>query len=589
MNSELQLFYCWREAAVLRLESYHAYKQRKGPFYQLFVHGRRLVSIYQEVLELLCDPNATRPEDIRIQNSVAAAVFDVDAATFLGMNDTEREKLRRRGANTLLTRATAPAIVVYLGPRRGDSRPAVSAIEVDTAEQVGETQVEGSEDEVGALWHKDWDVWAKGFVAEPDEPEPDTSLGLPCPWGWVYRTMDAKSQLVFLSGAYVVLQDRDDWDRCNLLDAHTKVTIYHQLVHVLRNKIHDGVILEKPTEKIIDPSSKITRKRSDGEATTKAEEEAGRYAQSLAFGGVVDLLCDLRSPNRDVVIYTTNASEPIGTADYALSKKFFGRLFCSVELPFTFEKLANTKGTAITIPGYARTKPSAATDELLLDDEEMIRALARRPPHVPERAAPGERLKRDIHVVYLNAAAVNGSYQSDAENTARKDWPHIVQESMVEVGWKRESFGDDRVQLLNSTKMAIGDFIASFFTVHNEAEEKPEDTPAEEEAAAAAEEPEEEEPEDAHPAIRAECETSPSCAPLKHHFDKCQEKVQNGDGEKAEDCVEEMCTSSSAPRVVFPVRLVRPSSRHTLTTSRTRSMMHCSEACAAPKLFAKLK
>ncbi|KAJ7616389.1 Non-heme 11 kDa protein of cytochrome bc1 complex [Roridomyces roridus] len=105
----------------------------------------------------------------------------------------------------------------------------------------------------------------------------------------------------------------------------------------------------------------------------------------------------------------------------------------------------------------------------------------------------------------------------------------------------------------------IGSFIASFFpTTHADAEEeKPADTPETEQAEAEAEP---EEPEDAHPAIRAECESRPDCAPLKHHFEKCQEKVQAGEGFKGEECVEEMF-----------------------------HMMHCSEACAAPKVFAKLR
>ncbi|KAJ7085160.1 Non-heme 11 kDa protein of cytochrome bc1 complex [Mycena belliarum] len=110
----------------------------------------------------------------------------------------------------------------------------------------------------------------------------------------------------------------------------------------------------------------------------------------------------------------------------------------------------------------------------------------------------------------------------------------------------------------------IGSFLSSFFpTVHADAEEeKParkdasEETKEGEEGEAAVEE--EEEPEDAHPAVRAECEETPACAPLKHHFDKCQQKVGAGEGFKGEDCVEEI-------------------------------MMHCSEACAAPKVFAKLR
>ncbi|KAJ6540415.1 hypothetical protein B0H19DRAFT_1175621 [Mycena capillaripes] len=133
----------------------------------------------------------------------------------------------------------------------------------------------------------------------------------------------------------------------------------------------------------------------------------------------------------------------------------------------------------------------------------------------------------------------------------------------------------------------IGSFFSSFFpTTHADSEDKPEDKA--ENASASAEEEEapkdgeqkeeggeaeEEEPEDEHPQIRAACESSPSCAPLKHHFEKCQEKVQAGEGRKGEDCVDEMCTC------------LRPCS-----SPRTNViMMHCSEACAAPKIFAKLR
>ncbi|KAJ3719088.1 Non-heme 11 kDa protein of cytochrome bc1 complex [Lentinula guzmanii] len=84
------------------------------------------------------------------------------------------------------------------------------------------------------------------------------------------------------------------------------------------------------------------------------------------------------------------------------------------------------------------------------------------------------------------------------------------------------------------------------------------DSESSEEAPAEEEEEEEEEPEDLHPAIREECRSSTKCAPLAQHFERCNEKVQAGEGFKGEDCVEEI-------------------------------MMHCVEDCAAPKLFVKLK
>ncbi|KDQ26551.1 QCR6, subunit of the ubiquinol cytochrome-c reductase complex [Pleurotus ostreatus PC15] len=116
--------------------------------------------------------------------------------------------------------------------------------------------------------------------------------------------------------------------------------------------------------------------------------------------------------------------------------------------------------------------------------------------------------------------------------------------------------------------MAIADFFSSIFTTVHADEEKSADAEkqvaanSEEQAESTetpAEEEEEEEPEDALPELREQCQTG-QCASLTKHFEHCQEKVQNGDGFKGEDCVEEMC-----------------------------HMMHCVDACVAPKLFSKLR
>ncbi|KAJ7717761.1 Non-heme 11 kDa protein of cytochrome bc1 complex [Mycena olivaceomarginata] len=108
----------------------------------------------------------------------------------------------------------------------------------------------------------------------------------------------------------------------------------------------------------------------------------------------------------------------------------------------------------------------------------------------------------------------------------------------------------------------LGSFLSSFFpTTHTDSKEEEQKPAANEEAPKKAE-AEEEEPEDGreHPKIRTDCEVSPACAPLEHRFEKCQEKVNAGEGYKGEDCVDGMF-----------------------------HMMHCSEACAAPKLFSKLR
>ncbi|WVQ81432.1 hypothetical protein IAT38_003556 [Cryptococcus sp. DSM 104549] len=98
-------------------------------------------------------------------------------------------------------------------------------------------------------------------------------------------------------------------------------------------------------------------------------------------------------------------------------------------------------------------------------------------------------------------------------------------------------------------------FVPTAHADDSEEEESEEEAPAAEEEE---EEEEEEEPEDVAPAIREECEKN-VCAEHLHHFTHCQEKVEGGKGFPGEDCVEEF----------FHV-------------------LHCVDACAAPKIFKKL-
>ncbi|KAL2203150.1 Non-heme 11 kDa protein of cytochrome bc1 complex [Sarocladium strictum] len=99
-------------------------------------------------------------------------------------------------------------------------------------------------------------------------------------------------------------------------------------------------------------------------------------------------------------------------------------------------------------------------------------------------------------------------------------------------------------------------------------EESSED--AEEEAGEDEEEEEEEEEEeddeeeivDPKETIEEECKNAPQCAPAKHHYDDCAARVQKqeAEGEVTEDCVEEFF-----------------------------HLAHCATACAAPRLWSKLK
>ncbi|KAK3186699.1 ubiquinol--cytochrome-c reductase subunit 6 [Lecanicillium sp. MT-2017a] len=102
-------------------------------------------------------------------------------------------------------------------------------------------------------------------------------------------------------------------------------------------------------------------------------------------------------------------------------------------------------------------------------------------------------------------------------------------------------------------------------------EEKTDDAEESEEAEGEEEEEDEDEDEDEDDeeeivdpkeTIEEECKQSAKCAPVKHHYDECVERVQQQEteGEVTEDCVEEFF-----------------------------HLAHCATQCAAPKLWSKLK
>ncbi|ROW03299.1 hypothetical protein VSDG_01338 [Cytospora chrysosperma] len=89
-----------------------------------------------------------------------------------------------------------------------------------------------------------------------------------------------------------------------------------------------------------------------------------------------------------------------------------------------------------------------------------------------------------------------------------------------------------------------------------DSEEKPEEEEEEEE------EEEDEEPKDPKDELEEACKESKQCAPAKHHYDECVERVtsQQDNGGAKEDCVEEFF-----------------------------HLAHCATQCAAPKLWSVLK
>ncbi|KAJ1665378.1 ubiquinol--cytochrome-c reductase subunit 6 [Coemansia sp. RSA 1813] len=88
-----------------------------------------------------------------------------------------------------------------------------------------------------------------------------------------------------------------------------------------------------------------------------------------------------------------------------------------------------------------------------------------------------------------------------------------------------------------------------------EAEEEAEEV--EEEAEEEEEEEEDEDPEDPAPAIKEACGETLSCKSLKHHYEECAARVDDG---SKESCAEELL-----------------------------HFMHCVDQCAVPQIFGKLK
>ncbi|KAI1032319.1 hypothetical protein LB503_010775 [Fusarium chuoi] len=84
----------------------------------------------------------------------------------------------------------------------------------------------------------------------------------------------------------------------------------------------------------------------------------------------------------------------------------------------------------------------------------------------------------------------------------------------------------------------------------NESKDEPEEEAEDDEDE---DEDDEEELVDPKETLEEECKNSPQCAPAKHHFDECVERVQQqeSEGGAKEDCVEE-CMSTNPDCVMGP-------------------------------------
>ncbi|KAI1649439.1 Non-heme 11 kDa protein of cytochrome bc1 complex [Daldinia loculata] len=125
--------------------------------------------------------------------------------------------------------------------------------------------------------------------------------------------------------------------------------------------------------------------------------------------------------------------------------------------------------------------------------------------------------------------------------------------------------------------------------------EAPAEEPQEEEQAEEEEEEEEEEdedePKDPKEQLEEACKNSKQCAPAKHHFDECVERVTNAsdEGEAGEDCVEECKGSFCTRKNIFEKPIYFTDYKLTQVFSPVFHLAHCASQCAAPKLWSILK
>jgi hypothetical protein len=211
----------------------HIYFQHTAQHY-LYDAGELVLSSYDEVLRSLWH-TAQDSTSTRLQNALAAAIDDIDPAKFQEMDEDDLADLRSRcGANKIFQPQTAPPLVVFLGhkrPRHTHSSPS-TAIELAYAdEDTIQIEIMENEDEFdGPPWSEAWEENQGPWV---------------CNWGWNLRDKDVQSFFIFLSGGYVVwprwwqssLGINKAFREQSRLDAHLKVTLFHELVNLARSTV----------------------------------------------------------------------------------------------------------------------------------------------------------------------------------------------------------------------------------------------------------------------------------------------------------------------------------------------------------------
>ncbi|KAJ7663791.1 hypothetical protein DFH06DRAFT_1188505 [Mycena polygramma] len=327
----MALYYTWNRGSDNHLNRHLDFQSSR--LRHLYTAGESILQVYHRLIGRL---SSDRLEpDKRLQNAFAAAVWDVSESDFMAMNDSELAALRARGTAQMLLPEMAPSLVIYLGGPRQQaihSSPSTSGqLTFASAEEIAAQDKENPPDEDidGSPWDGEWD--------KPEGP-------WPCPWGWHTRAVSAKSSLIYLSGAYVVWPNLWKGTETILeggrLYQHMSITLFHELVHYARTIIH-GVLKNTPP-KTVDHDSKVVRNTG----------EAGRFAEMLAFGGVVDLV---KTRQNKIQLFTTDPNRKVGEGDFKLDDNLVDLLFRDPKPPIDFASLASRQ-QQLAVPEYARTK-----------------------------------------------------------------------------------------------------------------------------------------------------------------------------------------------------------------------------------------
>ncbi|KAJ7074495.1 hypothetical protein C8F01DRAFT_26248 [Mycena amicta] len=225
-----ELYYTWSKGQDIELTNCRLFENTRR--HHLFDSGMSVLSDYANVLRCLSNPSP-RSGSARLQNAFAAAVWDVSEDDFKNMDDNELADLRERGTRDLFLPEVAPSLVVYLGSKRQPSLPSSSStsgtLSFRSQDDIASDEAENPEDEDidNHPWAPNWD---------------NREGPWPCSWGWHCRTVSATSQLVFLSGAYIIWprqfkSESAQRQQQDSIHQHLGVTLFHELVHAARSKV----------------------------------------------------------------------------------------------------------------------------------------------------------------------------------------------------------------------------------------------------------------------------------------------------------------------------------------------------------------